>query len=89
MAPSAGLAGYEGILVKAKMVLVEWEDAAVHAGWQSFEPNQVAPPTCYSVGFLLGKTRSAIMLATSIGDGEVGGLLVIPRGCVTAIKRIR
>lgn len=60
---------------KPRLVLVEWVDSAQPVtGWRFLED---APPLeairCYSVGWLVGESRSAKMLVPNIGDFEGGG----------------
>ena len=73
-------------------IIVVWEDAASMSGWQ--HGPAPPPPTCYTLGFFLEKTKRQIVLAAARSEenGEltgVGDLWTIPLGCVVKIIRLK
>ena len=82
-----------GVGVTRLVVLVNWLDAAggIREGWRSTRKMaRLKPAKCQSVGFLLKKTRRAIVVCPHLcHDGDGDGEIVIPRGWVTSIKRLK
>ena len=74
------------------IVLVDWIDAsALEAGWEVREKQAaINPGLAYTVGLLLRKDRTAIVVACTydpLNDTVVGGM-TIPRVWVKKIKRL-
>lgn len=69
-----------------KVVHVEWADAAgATRAWQE----DVHTVEVSSVGFLVEKNKREVVIALSrAGDGDAGGRLVIPRGCIKKINEL-
>lgn len=73
---------------KAKIVLVEWEDASVldNETWVDRATAPVATATVFSqVGHLLEDTPDHVVLTCTIGDKLMGARTRIPRGMVRSI----
>lgn len=65
-----------------KVVLVEWEDATIHPDAET--PTDLT--TCWTVGFLLGKTDRKVSLASELHDDLYKrDVNEIPAGCVRKI----
>lgn len=72
-----------------KLVIVTWNDAVEHAGWYSDpEISAFAVPLVRTVGWLFSQDDSIIRLVTSIGDGDKGGVQIIPAGMVRQIDEL-
>ena len=73
-------------------VAVRWNDAASHeTGWikPAEIPKNMLGVKSVSVGFLLRKSRSEVVLAmNSSENGTYADLMVVPRCLVTSIKRL-
>ena len=73
--------------LKSKLVLIEWEDSSYGAGWTSGELNEPSP--CLSIGWIIKKTSTYIMVASHIScekDPQRCGVMTIP---LVAIKKMR
>lgn len=78
-----------------KLVLVEWEDSAQPvSGWCFLHD---APPLevvqCQSVGWLVGESDTALMLAPNLGDIETdspqgSGFIRIPAKAVIRVGKL-
>ena len=75
-----------------KLLLVEWLDSVQPSpGWAFLSDcDDVEPVQCRSVGWVVGQTRTAIMLAPNVGnfDGEDpqgSGFIRIPMRAVTVL----
>jgi len=70
-------------------VVVRWVDAVQgNPGWEDI--NTLQPLnllSCTTVGFVLSEDDTALVLAETVGDAEVQGRIVIPKGAITDIKR--
>jgi hypothetical protein len=74
------------------MVLVEWRDIVGDDSWQSTKTGTaLKPQTFLSVGWLLRRTKEAVVIAScySPDDDTVGGVTSFPRGAVISIKPLR
>ena len=81
----------EGLLVKPRMVEIEWVDSATTRGWNS--PGQfVESPLahCRTVGYLLKRTKKYVVVVQSLGDDthNAGEGLGIPASCVKRLRRL-
>jgi hypothetical protein len=72
-----------------KRVQVKWIDACTPT--THWNPNIVLEPDhIVSVGFLKKKSKKCVVLIQSDAEGgSQGGFLVIPRGAVRSIKRLK
>jgi hypothetical protein len=71
-----------------KAVLVKWRDIASWVGWNDdLLDNQAdEPPTFYTIGFLVRKTKTKITISDTHGVG--GNITVFPAGCIEELKEI-
>jgi hypothetical protein len=69
------------------IVAVRWIDAAgADIAWYR---DEIAPADILTVGFLSHKTKHAVTVAHSLAyDGQFGGGIVIPLGCVKKLDYI-
>lgn len=81
---------------KLRLVEVEWYDtAAIGGSWGSIaaqrrETNREALLHCRSVGYLLRSDKSVVVLAQNWNsDGQCADLVVIPRGTIKRVRRLR
>lgn len=79
---------------KYPLVLVDWEDAGADAlsGWMdSEEAEHVDGFPAQTAGFLVRSDKTHVAIAQSIArnGGKVSLLMVIPRGCITRIKKLK
>lgn len=72
-----------------KVVQVRWADIVAGGGWRSEDAARKSQPAaCVSVGYVLRRTRSTLVLASSWSeDGEVLQTIVIPRGAVKSVRK--
>ncbi len=72
------------------LVLVSWDDATeLEAGW-SDDLDDIGPHLATSVGFLIKRTKSHIVLAMDVDkDGMHNGRAQIPRGMVKHMKVLK
>lgn len=72
-------------------VVVRWLDAKVPApGWEDIATmGPLEPLHCTTIGFLLSEDDTAIVLAQTVGEMEVQGRIVIPRGCIVTMLRAK
>jgi hypothetical protein len=80
--------------VKPYPVLIEWVDACDWSPgeWVDLEPLKSGHATgcdVITVGWLVQKSKRALVLALSISEADDGrGLFVIPTACVTTMTRL-
>ena len=74
-----------------KKVRVWWVDSIFLSGWKNFNEIQPRDLRCQSCGFLVGKTKKDILVASSIDEEktQAGGIIVIPRVAITKIRVIK
>ena len=76
------------------IVEVFWVDSAGRSRWDTLEAyKKERPALCKTCGYLLESTKSHVSVALSQGDSTtlrstVLDAIVIPRGCVTKIRRL-
>jgi hypothetical protein len=80
--------------MKPYPVLIEWGDAAdVGEGWmalKSFRGSDVAPCGVVSVGWLVSKSKSAVLLALSVTEfDDARNTFVVPRACIRKMVRLK
>lgn len=72
---------------KHKIVEVEWLDASHHSGWKDIiKAKKLKLLPCKTVGYLVGKSGEAVIVAETHDSHYMSGFEVIPRSCVTSIK---
>ncbi len=75
--------------MKAKMVLVVWEDANSCLDYYR-DPDYHTISVCEEVGFLEYKDKNKLILTTQhFEDGDMRHVLVLPLGCVKSIKELK
>ena len=68
-----------------QVVEVTWEDIAQDASWAT-DTNCV---TVTSIGYLAQDDERYLKIGSSINeDGEIAGILAMPRGCVLRVKHL-
>jgi len=74
-----------------RCVMVEWLDSLSNPQLWEFidEMDDMEPPRCRSVGFVLADTAECMTLAPSMNDYQVLGRIVIPRGAIVSVKTLR
>lgn len=72
------------------LVLITWDDAgSVDAGWEDEAALKSGPLLVYSVGFIVKRTRTEILLATNVGaDAQCHHQFRIPRKMITSTQII-
>lgn len=78
------------LLPSQPLVVIQWSDIKSSAGWE-YEENakQDKPAICISIGWLLEKNRTNIVIASDFGEGEWGSRTTIPRGVITAMQIVK
>ena len=76
------------------LIEVEWVDIASHNnGWMTIEETlkTIHPALCRTVGYLIGSDKLNIRLAMlqTIEDNSIGMTMVIPKGCILKIRKIK
>lgn len=75
-----------------KMVYVEWLDSCSLDGAVWFDHDDVKamiPHKCVTIGFIRKETKKKFILVSSLADGLDSGIMCIPKGCITKIRRIK
>ena len=80
----------------ARPVRVDWLDSKQPVpGWQWVsELEAPTPARCTSIGFLVGESDEALVLAQSLADADdhehtqAGGAMTIPRACVLNLSEL-
>jgi hypothetical protein len=76
--------------VKPKaLVLIEWEDAAHQDGWQGGFDVCTDPVKVSSIGFIMAKTKTQIVLAMSVASDNCAHTLQIPRAMIKKIYMLK
>jgi len=73
-----------------KMVLVLWNDSNITNGWRVDDCKGDEMAHCRTVGIL--KAEDSEKITVALGDCDCGSVLetiTIPKGCITAIKKLR
>lgn len=74
---------------------VEWLDSTIpHAGWMkhadvvdpAYRRSQIR---CLSVGLLIANDKHGVVLASAVHGREIAGVIIIPRGQVRKVRRLR
>ncbi len=75
--------------VKMQIVKVHWEDSKSNECWEFHgDMRDSQPVLCTSVGFLIAKTRKAVVLCLSDSKNQTGQHITIPRSCVKEITKL-
>lgn len=70
--------------------LIYWDDAHAECNWRnSREMKSFTVAEAATIGFVIGFNNRQVALAASMSGGEVSEVIAIPRGFITAIKRVR
>lgn len=78
--------------MKRSLWLVRWRDSHTSHGWRDQKEVDHEPAPCITVGYVIHDTKKSITLAQSLQDdntGNVNGCMVIPRSCITSIRRLK
>jgi hypothetical protein len=69
------------------VVTVCWEDSTAYTGWQTIaRPRK--PQTVYSTGYLVQESKRTVSISAHVDpDGDTTEVMVIPRGCITSLRR--
>lgn len=76
-------------------VLIEWDDAADVSPAQWIDPEEVtdeavAPCGIVSVGWLVHRSESAVLLALSVSEvGDLRGAFVVPTACIRRLVALK
>ncbi len=75
---------------KLPLVIVEWEDITTHRAYKDeLESGKIEPVKAISVGWRLKSKKGYLALTPMRFDnGECGDRQVIPKGCITSIKKL-
>lgn len=89
-----GLLGWMKDTRKAWRVEVHWDDSTIpHRGWQdvneTLSSRERRSTRCTSVGFLLADDDRGVVLAGSVHGGEAAGVVMIPRGAIVDVIRLK
>lgn len=75
-----------------KLRFVEWVDSGSPGDtvWShKSDVKKLKPIKCVTVGFIIKKTRKKITMASSVIPGQFSGVMCIPKGCITKIRRLK
>lgn len=70
-----------------KRVEVTWVDSATVEGWKSRDET-TAPVRCRSIGYVVERTATKIVLAQSQTSEQLCGLFAIPAGAITKVRKL-
>lgn len=73
------------------IVEVDWTDSSSVGRWKSREEYLAYDPLmCRSVGYLLVKDKRKVTLLQSLAEhGDMADATVIPRACITRMRRLK
>ena len=77
-------------LKSPELVLIEWEDSHHRPGWTTETPAP-EPLICKSVGWLVGSTKDAKVIAANMtqeDNPQRCGDMTIPKRCIRRIKKL-
>lgn len=78
---------------KYRMVLVEWRDAIVRAGWEHTDEalSETDEMACTTIGYLIEKTKEHIVVAGTLSDdgAQLNGRITIPMVWVVKIQTLK
>lgn len=70
-------------------VFLKWIDPAISSGWEPISKyDKPEFPICETVGFLLKETDAYLVVAFTHADGDVNGVLVLPRPALISMERL-
>lgn len=75
---------------KLPLIIVEWDDCSTHTGWSSVSDDATTNAVhCISVGWKVKSNRRHLVI-TPIRDNynKCDDRQIIPRGCITKIRRL-
>lgn len=74
-----------------KLVVIEWEDAAMSSqGWDSLRmARRNKTEKVRSVGYLVKRGKKKTIIAMGFGEGQVADALTIPSSCVRKMRRVK
>lgn len=64
------------------LVVVEWVDAYHLDGWRFGEPSKAEFDLCWTVGFLIDKTKDGVSIAQTWYPNDVANVIAIPKGMI-------
>lgn len=74
-------------MAKLQALYIEWEDSSYRTGWRDAMGNAAA--SCTSVGVLVTKSKSQVVLATSTDcDGNFLQQVCIPRSAIRKLRKV-
>lgn len=75
---------------KRQLLLVEWKDITTHRAYKDeSEAGEIDPVKAISVGWKLRAKRGYLAITSMRFDnGECGDRQIIPKDCITNIKRL-
>ena len=77
-------------LKKDQIVEIIWDDITSENGWIKYEKAEVFPPIrCMSIGYYINETKKLIRISDTVNSLCDRSVLVIPKGCIVKIKRIK
>ena len=75
---------------KNQCLYIKWLDITSKNGWiVETEAASLKPSDCYSVGFFLNETDEVIRISDSVDDDGDRSVLVIPKGVVEYIIKMK
>ncbi len=78
---------------RRRAVYIEWADSTSFSAqrWREKDESEgLTPSTIKSVGWLLSSSKKQVLITSSISDEDHrSGCLVIPRGCIKRMRRLK
>ena len=75
---------------KNECLQIKWLDITSKNGWSSEKDcAETQPSDCYSVGFYLNEDEKVIRISDSVDDDGDRSVLVIPKGVVVEIIKMK
>lgn len=68
---------------------VDWHDAQTHHGWTAVADIDPAPPLVTTIGFLVKRGRHAIVISSTVGQGEANSHITIPLGMIQGMCEVK
>jgi hypothetical protein len=70
------------------LVVVEWVDAYHLDGWRFGEPTKATFDPCWTVGFLVDKTKDGVAIAQTWYEDDMANIISIPKGMIRRLTVI-
>lgn len=72
------------------LLLISWDDIIMVSGWLSDDSAQdMGPAHCKTVGWFVNDDKNNIRITGTVSEDGEKDIVVIPKGCVRKVQRIK